>query len=67
SLTDLLSEGSVSNDAIEIIIKILSSTKEETRAKSASALAGIFNARKDWRESNITVKTLWSVMKLLNS
>ncbi|KAI3669335.1 hypothetical protein L6452_40567 [Arctium lappa] len=66
-LTDLLREGSASNDAIETIIKILSSTKEETRAKSASALAGIFNARKDLRESSIAVKTLWSVRKLLNS
>ncbi|KAM0039377.1 putative C2 domain, armadillo-like helical, C2 domain superfamily protein [Helianthus debilis subsp. tardiflorus] len=66
-LTDLLREGSASNDAIETIIKILSSTKEETRAKSASALAGIFNARKDLRESSIAVKTLCTVMKLLNS
>ncbi|KAI7750216.1 hypothetical protein M8C21_026313 [Ambrosia artemisiifolia] len=66
-LTDLLREGSASNDAIETIIKILSSTKEETRAKSASALAGIFNTRKDLRESSIAVKTLCSVMKLLSS
>ncbi|KAL8199625.1 hypothetical protein R6Q57_013193 [Mikania cordata] len=66
-LADLLREGSASNDAIETIIKILSSTKEETRSKSASALAGIFNARKDLRESSISVKTLCSVMKLLNS
>ncbi|XP_071734018.1 protein CELLULOSE SYNTHASE INTERACTIVE 1 [Rutidosis leptorrhynchoides] len=66
-LSDLLREGSASNDAIETLIKILTSTKEETRAKSASALAGIFNTRKDLRESSIAVKTLWSVMKLLNS
>ncbi|KAL4582918.1 hypothetical protein LXL04_007479 [Taraxacum kok-saghyz] len=66
-LQDLLRENSASNDAIETIIKILSSTKEETRAKSASALAGIFNKRKDLRESSVAVKTLWSVMKLLNS
>ncbi|KAI3767728.1 hypothetical protein L2E82_18092 [Cichorium intybus] len=66
-LPDLLREGSASNDAIETIIKILSSTKEETRAKSASALAGIFSKRKDLRESSVAVKTLSSVMKLLNS
>ncbi|KAL7603305.1 hypothetical protein Lser_V15G19345 [Lactuca serriola] len=66
-LQDLLREGSASNDAIETIIKILNSTKEETRAKSASALAGIFSKRKDLRESSVAVKTLWSVMKLLNS
>nr|XP_043617169.1 protein CELLULOSE SYNTHASE INTERACTIVE 1 [Erigeron canadensis]XP_043617170.1 protein CELLULOSE SYNTHASE INTERACTIVE 1 [Erigeron canadensis] len=66
-LIDLMREGSAANDAIETIIKILSSTKEETRAKSASALGGIFNVRKDLRESNIAVKSLWSVMKLLNS
>ncbi|XP_076921963.1 protein CELLULOSE SYNTHASE INTERACTIVE 1-like [Bidens hawaiensis] len=66
-LTDLLREGSASNDAIETIIKILNSPKEETRAKSAAALAGIFNTRKDLRESSIAVKTLYSVMKLLNS
>ncbi|GLU13161.1 hypothetical protein SLE2022_298070 [Rubroshorea leprosula] len=63
---DILREGSAANDAIETMIKILSSTKEETQAKSASALAGIFEVRKDLRESSIAVKTLWSVMKLLN-
>ncbi|KAK6922966.1 Armadillo [Dillenia turbinata] len=65
-LNDILREGSAANDAIETMIKILSSTKEETQAKSASALAGLFEIRKDLRESAIAVKTLWSVMKLLN-
>ncbi|CAA0839172.1 binding [Striga hermonthica] len=65
-LSDLVREGTAANDAIETMIKILSSTKEETQAKSARALAGIFDLRKDLRESNIAVKTLWSVMKLLN-
>ncbi|KAF5749829.1 hypothetical protein HS088_TW03G00155 [Tripterygium wilfordii] len=63
---DILREGSAANDAIQMMIKILSSTKEETQAKSASALAGIFEVRKDLRESSIAVKTLWSAMKLLN-
>ncbi|KAG4169618.1 hypothetical protein ERO13_A12G091200v2 [Gossypium hirsutum] len=63
---DMLCEGSAASDAMETMIKILSSTKEETQAKSASALAGIFESRKDFRESKIAVKTLWSVMKLLN-
>ncbi|RDX76310.1 Protein CELLULOSE SYNTHASE INTERACTIVE 1, partial [Mucuna pruriens] len=66
TLTDLLREGSAASDAIDTMIKLLSSTKEETRAKSASALAGIFETRKDVRESSIAVKTLWSAMKLLN-
>ncbi|KAI5669952.1 hypothetical protein M9H77_19805 [Catharanthus roseus] len=65
-LSDMLREGSAANDAIETMIKILGSTKEETQAKSASALAGIFELRKDLRESSISVKTLWSVVKLLN-
>ncbi|KAM7275040.1 hypothetical protein ACFE04_016906 [Oxalis oulophora] len=65
-LTDILREGSAANDAIETMIKILSSTKEETQAKSASALAGIFESRKDLRESGIAIKILWAVMKLLN-
>ncbi|KAI3462039.1 hypothetical protein Pfo_018702 [Paulownia fortunei] len=65
-LNDMVREGSAANDAIETMIKILSSTKEETKAKSALALAGIFDLRKDLRETNIAVKTLWSVMKLLN-
>jgi hypothetical protein len=67
SLSDLLREGSAANDAINTMIKLLSSTKEETQAKSASALSGIFETRKDLRESNIAVKTLWSAMKLLNN
>ncbi|XP_044469114.1 protein CELLULOSE SYNTHASE INTERACTIVE 1-like [Mangifera indica] len=62
---DILREGSAANDAVETMIKILSSTKEETQAKSASALAGIFETRKDLRESSIAVKTLDSAMKLL--
>ncbi|KAG4989884.1 hypothetical protein JHK85_032867 [Glycine max] len=66
ALTDLLREGSAASDAIVTMIKLLSSTKEETQAKSASALAGIFETRKDVRESSIAVKTLWSAMKLLN-
>ncbi|XP_042493679.1 protein CELLULOSE SYNTHASE INTERACTIVE 1-like [Macadamia integrifolia] len=65
-LKDILHEGSAANDAIETMIKILTSTKEETQAKSASALAGLFHLRKDLRESNIAVKALWSAMKLLN-
>jgi hypothetical protein len=49
------------------MIKILNSPKEETQAKSASALAGLFHCRKDLRETHIAVKTLWSVMKLLDT
>ncbi|CAM8881638.1 unnamed protein product [Rhodiola kirilowii] len=66
-LSDILHVGSAANDAIETMIKILSSRKEETQAKSASALAGIFNIRKDLRESGIAVKTLCATMKLLNT
>ncbi|KAL4197571.1 hypothetical protein AMTRI_Chr04g251800 [Amborella trichopoda] len=64
-ITDILHEGSAANDAIETMIKILSSTREETQAKSASVLAELFNLRKDLRESNVAVKALWSTMKLL--
>ncbi|CAL1408939.1 unnamed protein product [Linum trigynum] len=66
SLNDILREGSAANDAIETMIKILNSSKEETQAKSAFALAGIFETRKDLRESSIAVKAQLSVMKLLN-
>ncbi|XP_021752681.1 protein CELLULOSE SYNTHASE INTERACTIVE 1-like [Chenopodium quinoa] len=66
-LNDILRDGSAANDAIETMVKILGSAKEETQAKSASTLAGIFHLRKDLRESSIAVKTLWSVTKLLNS
>ncbi|KAF7834255.1 protein CELLULOSE SYNTHASE INTERACTIVE 1-like [Senna tora] len=65
-LSDILREGSAASDAVDTMIKILNSTKEETQAKSASALAGIFEMRKDVRESSIAVKTLLSAMKLLN-
>ncbi|KAL3613418.1 Interactor with COP9 signalosome (CSN) complex [Castilleja foliolosa] len=65
-LNEMVHEGTAANDAIETMIKILNSTKEETQAKSALALAGIFDLRKDLRETNIAVRTLRSVMKLLN-
>ncbi|KAL3818894.1 hypothetical protein ACJIZ3_004799 [Penstemon smallii] len=66
-LNEMVREGSAANDAIETMIKILSSNKEETQAKSALALSGIFYLRKDLRETSIAVKTLWSLVKLLNS
>lgn len=65
--SDVLREGNAANDATETMIKLLNSSKEETQAKSASALAGLFTLRKDLRESPIAVKTLQSAMKLLNS
>ncbi|XP_057417124.1 protein CELLULOSE SYNTHASE INTERACTIVE 1-like [Lotus japonicus] len=65
-LSDILREGSAASDAFDTMIMLLSSTKEETQAKSASALAGIFETRKDVRESSIAVKTLLSALKLLN-
>ncbi|KAL2343023.1 hypothetical protein Fmac_004308 [Flemingia macrophylla] len=66
SLSDILREGSAASDAFDTMIILLSSSKEETQAKSASALAGIFESRKDVRESSIAIKTLCSAMKLLN-
>ena len=45
---DILHEGSATKDAIEMMIKILSSTREKTQAKSASSLVGIFNLRNDF-------------------
>lgn len=65
-LSDLIREGSAANDAIETMIKILNSTKEETQARSARALAGIFELRKDLRETSTAVRTLSSVVKLLS-
>jgi len=66
-LSDILSEGSASSDAFDTMVILLSSAKEETQAKSASSLAGIFETRKDVRESSIAVKTLLSAKKLLNA
>jgi hypothetical protein len=66
-LNDILHEGSAANDAVETMIKILSSPKEETQANSASALAGLFHCRKDLRETHIALKTLMSVMKLIDT
>ncbi|GAB2283457.1 Interactor with COP9 signalosome (CSN) complex [Dionaea muscipula] len=66
-VNDIVREGSAANDALETMVKILTSAKEETQAKSASALAGLFHLRKDLRESSIALKSLCSVIKLLNS
>lgn len=65
-LTDILREGGAANDAVETMIKILSSTSEEIQANSAAALAGIFGQRKDLRESSMAVKTFGATVKLLN-
>ncbi|KAK9670470.1 hypothetical protein RND81_13G204100 [Saponaria officinalis] len=66
-LNDIMREGTAANDAIETIVKLLSSTTEETQVKSAFTLAGIFQLRKDLRESAIASRILCSVVKLLNS
>ncbi|PKA58082.1 U-box domain-containing protein 4 [Apostasia shenzhenica] len=66
-LTDILHEGSAANDAIETMIKILNSPKEETQSKSACSLAGLFQCRKDLRESHVAVDALLSVKDLLNT
>ena len=65
-LNEILHEGSAANDSIKTMINISSCIKEETQAKSASALAGIFQCRKELRESYIALETFWSMMKLLN-
>lgn len=61
----MLHEGSAANNATETIIKSLISSKEETRAKSASTLAELFHSRKDLRESYLAVKALDLVLKML--
>lgn len=66
-LSDILHEGSAANDAIQTMIKILNSAKEETQSKSASVLAELFHLRKDLRESYMSLNALFSVMKLLNA
>eukprot|EP01018_Ginkgo_biloba_P037971 Gb_38411 [translate_table: standard] len=66
-LSDILLEGRAANDAVETMIKILSSSNDDTRAKSASVLAALFNCRKDLRESNIAIKSIVPLIKLLNT
>lgn len=66
-LSEILLEGSAANDAVETMIKILCSTNDNTRAKSASVLASLFNCRKDLRESNIAIESIEPVMNLLNT
>ncbi|KAL5992282.1 Interactor with COP9 signalosome (CSN) complex [Asimina triloba] len=63
---DILHEGSAANDAFETMIKIMSSAKEETQAKSVSTLAELFASRKDLRESIMSVKALVPAIKLLS-
>ena len=65
-VNDMLLEGSAANDAIETMIKVLGSMREETQEKSALALAALFDCRKDLRESYLAGKTLWSAMKLVD-
>ncbi|XP_042411245.1 protein CELLULOSE SYNTHASE INTERACTIVE 1-like [Zingiber officinale] len=65
-LPDILREGSAANDAIETMIKILISSREETQASSALALAELFDSRKDLRETPVATKTLLTIIKLLN-
>lgn len=66
-LSEILLEGSAANDAVETMIKILCSTNDNTRAKSASVLAALFNCRTDLRESNIAIESIGPVLRLLNT
>ncbi|KAH9295260.1 hypothetical protein KI387_038848, partial [Taxus chinensis] len=66
-LSEILLEGSAANDAVETMIKILDSSNDETRAKSASVLAVLFKCRKDLRESSIAIASIKPVINLLHS
>ncbi|KAK9096777.1 hypothetical protein Sjap_022274 [Stephania japonica] len=65
-MKDMLHEGSAANDAVETMVNILSSTREETQAKSVFVFSELFHLRKDLRESKVAVKVLASCMTLLH-
>ncbi|XP_078444908.1 binding protein [Wolffia australiana] len=66
-LSDVLTEGGAANDALETMVKVLGSAKEETQVKAAAALAALFRCRRDLRESPMAARTLWAAVKLLGS
>ncbi|MCO5597775.1 hypothetical protein L7F22_051857 [Adiantum nelumboides] len=66
SQDDILREGTASNDALHVVLRLLSSGNEETKEHAASVLAKVFDARKDLRESHLILGGLTSLIRILN-
>eukprot|EP00250_Pteridium_aquilinum_P021586 c25167_g1_i2 orf=367-6780(+) len=63
---EILREGTASNDALHVVLRLLNSSNEETKEHAASVLAKVFDARKDLRESPLIVDGLASLIRILS-
>ncbi|BBN12529.1 hypothetical protein MPTK1_5g20900 [Marchantia polymorpha subsp. ruderalis] len=63
---DILEEGNAASEALQTLIELLSSNNAETQENAAAVLAGIFDARKDLRESPIVVESISPLIKLVD-
>ncbi|KAL2624510.1 hypothetical protein R1flu_008755 [Riccia fluitans] len=63
---DILEEGNAASESLQTLIELLSSDNAETQENAAAVLAGIFDARKDLRESPIVVESISPLIKLVD-
>ncbi|CAM6095033.1 unnamed protein product [Calypogeia fissa] len=66
SQEDILEEGTAAKEALQTVIQLLSSQNPDTQQSAASVLAGIFDARKDLRESPIVVESITPLVVLID-
>lgn len=65
SQDEILKEGTASNDALHVVLRLLNSANEDTKEHAASVLAKVFDARKDLRESHLILDGLTSLIRIL--
>eukprot|EP00897_Mesotaenium_endlicherianum_P008371 jgi/Mesen1/7562/ME000392S06825 len=63
---DAAAEGSAANEALQTLIAVLDSEREESQESSAAVLANLFAAREDLRESRCAVDAIPPLVRLVD-
>eukprot|EP00850_Spirogloea_muscicola_P016341 SM000132S26856 [mRNA] locus=s132:15143:26031:- [translate_table: standard] len=63
---DVAEEGSASNEALQTLVLLLDSEREESQESSAAVLANLFAAREDLRESLAVIQAIPPLVRLVD-
>eukprot|EP00850_Spirogloea_muscicola_P022561 SM000301S11764 [mRNA] locus=s301:97323:108720:+ [translate_table: standard] len=63
---DVAEEGSASNEALQTLVLLLDSEREESQESSAAVLANLFAAREDLRESHAVIQAIPPLVRLVD-
>ncbi|EFJ29879.1 hypothetical protein SELMODRAFT_90812 [Selaginella moellendorffii] len=65
SENDILRHEAAANDALQTVVRLLTSGKTDTQGRAASVLANVFNLRKDMRESQVVAESIGPLIHLV--